>query len=304
MKALRAFGLWVIFATMAIAQAAPHGIFPTHKQRLKNALAELLKVPTPGRASTMHYYGGPVISNVKVYSVFWGANVNSDVKGKIGDFFAASTNSTYLDWLKEYNTNITAMDGRQGTNQSIGRGTYAGAFTIQPKNASASLQDADVQAELDAQIAVGALPRPDDNTIYFIYFPAGINITIDGSTSCEAFCAYHEGFVSKSFGNVYYGIMPDIGGFCQQGCGFSSGLFNSMTEITSHELMEAITDPFPTPGDKPAYPQAWNSTDGQEIGDVCVAMGTSLTTPSGSYALQQEWSNSANGCAKGPYKNP
>ena len=80
------------------------------------------------------YYGGPVISSVKVYSVFWGPKVDPTVTAKIGSFFSATVDSTYMDWLKEYDTSIKAVDGRQGTNQTIGRGTYAGEYTITPKN--------------------------------------------------------------------------------------------------------------------------------------------------------------------------
>ena len=74
-----------------------------------------------------------------------------------------------------------------------------------------------------------------------------------------------------------------------------------MTEVTSHELIEAITDPFPTPGATPAYPQAWNTTDGNEIGDLCAGNDTQLSTAAGNFVLQQEFDNSINGCAKGPY---
>ena len=68
-------------------------------------------------SATLLYYGGPVISNVKVISVFWGSNVDPTVTAKIGGFYAAITDSPYFDWLGEYNTNITAQGGSKGTNQ-------------------------------------------------------------------------------------------------------------------------------------------------------------------------------------------
>ena len=45
------------------------------------------------------YYGEPVLSNVKIYAVFWGATVNAEVQAEIGDFYTAISNSTYLDLL-------------------------------------------------------------------------------------------------------------------------------------------------------------------------------------------------------------
>src|SRR5579884_3555851 len=81
-------------------------------------------------SGNLQYYGGPVISNVKIVSVFWGAGVDSDVQNNIGNFYSALTNSSFMDWFSEYNTNVTAINGRAGTNQSIGRGSFIGNFTI------------------------------------------------------------------------------------------------------------------------------------------------------------------------------
>ena len=227
----------LVLALSAVANAAPHGMYPTHQQRFLNSILS----HKPSTEPQVKYYGGMVIANVKVYSVFWGANVDPTTTGKIGSFFSATVNSTYMDWLKEYNTNIKAVDGRQGTNQSIGRGTYAGEYTITPKNVSTTLTDANIQAEIELQIGAGALPRPDNNTLFMVYFPAGITITLDGQASCQAFCAYHESYVSQTFGNVFYGVMPDMGGACSLGCGFQPQPFDNITEVTSHELIEAIT---------------------------------------------------------------
>ncbi len=285
----------------ATALAAPHGIVPTKQQRFLN---QILRDRSDTGGTKVMYYGGPVIANVKVYTVFWGKSVDPTVTSKIGSFFSAVTNSTYLDWMKEYDTNIKAVDGRQGTNQHIGRGSYAGEYTITPKNTGANLADPDIQAELEYQVSIGALPKPDGNSLYMTYFPAGITLSIDGQQSCQAFCAYHEGFVSKSYGNFYYGVMPDMGGMCSLGCGFNPQPFANMTEVTSHELMEAVSDPFPTPGNSPAYPQAWNTTDGNEIGDLCAGNDTELKTPAGTFTLQQEFQNSIGRCAAGPYSSP
>jgi hypothetical protein len=171
-------------------------------------------------------------------------------------------------------------------------------MTITPINTSSSLSDADVQAELEAQIAAGHLPKPDDNTLYMTYFPAGISISIGSDASCQTFCAYHEGFKSAKLGqNVYYGVMP----VCGFGCGFGGSTFDSLTIVSSHECTEAVTDPFPTPGSSPAYPQAWNDSGGQEIGDLC-AQGNSTVTGHGiTSAVQWEYDNSIGGCAQGPW---
>ena len=90
--------------------------------------------PTCALGTTCHlqYYGGKVIPNVKVYQVNWTAGGQLDMSG----FFDAVTNSGYLDWLDEYDTNIAVVAGSalgaQGTNQLVGRGVSAGSFSITP----------------------------------------------------------------------------------------------------------------------------------------------------------------------------
>ena len=273
------------------ASAAPHGIFWARGAR-----------PTPPvgseAAGKVLYYGGPVISHAKVIAVFWGASVAAETQSKIGPFYANMLDSTYMDWLNEYATNVTAVDGRKGTNQTIGRGSYAGSVTITPANTATDLTDAMVQAELDAQIAAGKLPPADADSLYMIYFPAGVSISIEGQKSCSSFCAYHEGFKSaRSGANVYYGVMP----VCGFGCGVGGSTFDSLTVVSSHECIEAVTDPFPTPGDSPAYPQAWNDPKGQEIGDLCASGNSTVTGHGITSQVQWEWANSSNACAQGPW---
>ena len=294
-------GLLALAFLLPGATKASYGIYPT-----KSALW-----PKPGHRPSragkyqVLYYGGPVISNVRVYAVFWGSSVDADVQHKIGGFYAATVNSTHMDWLSEYNTDIKAVDGRPGTNQSFGRGSFGREITIIPTHTSKNLDDKDIQAEIDLQVANNVLPTPDGNTLFMIHFPPSVNITIEGMTSCQNFCAYHYGFKSQTLGNVFYGVIPDFKtGACSFNCGFSQEAFDSTTIISSHELLEAMTDPFPTPGSNPAYPQAWNTTSGDEIGDLCAVSSTPLKVQNMTYLLQKEYSNAAGSCASGPYQSP
>jgi hypothetical protein len=290
----RVFAALVALVLVAsTASAAPHGIYWA-----QGARPVVLNADKTSSGGGLQYYGGPVISHPKVYAVFWGDNIDSETQSKIGPFFTNMLDSTYMDFIKEYNTNITAVDGRQGTNQTLNRGTYAGSITISPVNTSSSLSDADVQHELDGQIASGKLPAPSDDSLYMIYFPSGVSISIEGSQSCSSFCAYHEGFKSAKTGaSIYYGVMP----VCGFGCGVAGSTFDSMSVVSSHECMEAITDPFPTPGDKPAYPQAWNDAGGQEIGDLCQQGNSTVTGHGITSAVQWEYDNSIQGCNQGPW---
>jgi hypothetical protein len=250
------------------------------------------RTPVPNAGPTARYYGGTVTANAKVYVVWWGdpSKINSAVTaahGGIADFFAGVLNSNFMDWLNEYSTNISVQAGSHmgnaGTGQFIGRGNYAGTFTL-TNIPSGNVTDAQVQTTLDAAFAAGTLPPPDDNAIYAVYFPTGVSISLDGSTSCAGFGAYHEAILETTRHNTYYLVMPD--------CGDS---FKGWTSVSTHELVEAMTDNVPTPANSPDYPQAWNDTMGNEMGDLCNGSGT-VTTDFGSFTVQTIWDERTQAC--------
>jgi len=248
-----------------------------------------------GAATTTElYYGGSVFSNVKVVSVMWGSNVSSTISKAIPGFSKALVNSTFVDQMAQYDTvGITGVNGQPGTNQQIKRGTYLGQKVITPKNTNKTLSDTDIQNELLYQISAGALPANDLNTLYMIYFPSSIKITLDGSTSCVGFGAYHEAVYSQvNANNVFYSVEPD----CRLG-------LTNITIAASHEFVEAMTDNIPTPGSNPAYPQAWNTSTGYEVADLCSGSGK-LTSGTKSWTVTQYFLNSTHACSKGNYVSP
>lgn len=260
----------------------------------------------PAPANDLIYFGGPVISKVKVVTVFWGNNVAPEVKNNVEDFYKSLVTSSFMDAGKEYSTtNLTGQNGQQGSNQVIGRGTYGQTVQIVPASAlnKSKVDDTEIQKELERQVATGQLPAPTADTLYMIHFSGGITITMDDgngglASSCQQFCAYHNGFKSKAGANIYYGAMPELSGFaCSMGCG-SGSLLDRTTTSASHELMEAVTDPFPTPGSHPAFPQAWNTSGGEEISDLCQsAPSGKLIGSAKSYLVTQNYLNSTHACS-------
>src|SRR6185312_12356757 len=118
------------------AQALMHGsyhIFPTKSYLAKQAKEGHRVTPS----GPMFYYGGSVLSNVKLVSVMWSRKVNPVTKNAIPGFSTAIVNSTYVDQMAEYNTKgATSVNGHKGTNQVINRGTYLGQIQIRPHNKS------------------------------------------------------------------------------------------------------------------------------------------------------------------------
>jgi hypothetical protein len=276
------------------AQALVHGsyhILPTKAYLQKHANDAGRVTP----AGPMFYYGGSVLAKTKLVSIMWGNSVNPNTVAAIPGFSAAIVNSTYVDQMAQYNTKgVVATNGHKSTNQTISRGTFLGQVVINPKNKSNNLSDEDVQKELAYQIKKGVLPAADLNSLYMIYFPDPVVITLDGLTSCQDFGAYHfaTNDVKKSKKNIFYAVEPS--------CHYP---VSSITFAASHEYAEATTDNQPTPGSFPDFPQAWNDANGFEIGDKCGTSGT-LTSSGGHWTVTQYWLNSKNGCSTGSYTSP
>lgn len=293
MRLLRILALASLALAMSLpVLAAPEASGAYHLFPMSGLLGTGPK-PRVSSATTMRYYGGPVLPKIKVVSVLWGNDVNKTTVANIGPFLAGIVDSSFVDQMKQYSTNLTAVNGRAGTRQTIGRGTYKGQFRIVPVHQATSLTDAAIRYELQGQIAARHLPAADQNTLYMVYFPRYITVTAGKSVSCMQFAAYHSANPGTVGGNIFYGVMPD--------CGLG---FAALTVASSHEFAEALTDGIPTPGSHPAYPQAWNTIDGYEIGDLCEGTRATLAVGTRRYTVQQLFLNSINNCGKGNYHSP
>ena len=244
-------------------------------------------------SSQLSYNGGPVITSVKIVNVLWGSNVNPQVTASMPVYLKAIVASSWIDGLSQYNT---ASKSSPTSHQLIGRGTFLGQFLITPSNTSNAITEADIQAELTAQLNAGHLPVPEYDelgnleSIYIIEFPPNLTITgNDGSVSCVDFCAFHSD-MSYNGKLIMYAIHPDFSGGCASGCGSGTMLQNQQS-VHSHELAEAITDPEVGTGTISWY----NNTSG-EIGDLCNQSSTDIIIDGQTYTVQQLWSNVRNKC--------
>jgi len=199
-----------------------------------------------GAATPPHltYRGGPLIQNVEVTTIYWGSAWQNDpIRPQLDAFFDFIVTSSLLDQLAEYNV----------PSFTIGHGKHVGSFIV-PQNPPATVDDTAVAAFVQQQIASGAVPAQNVNSLYFVFTPSGVTVTLQGSSSCKQFCGYHN----TPDGSLFYGVVPYAD--CQ-GCDFAGTVFDSMTVIASHELCEAITDPVPGNG--------WYDDANGEIGDIC-----------------------------------
>jgi uncharacterized repeat protein (TIGR01451 family) len=266
------------------------------------------------------YFGGPVISNVHVIAVFWGPNINPAITAGIGQFFTDITSSRYYDLLSEYNTTgiIGAAVPAISSNQVIGHGQFDGGITITPSicpgPTACTISDAQIAAELASQVAAGHLPQPlsdnqgNINSFYMVYFPPGVTITLGTARSCVQFCAYHSNTPSTALlpKLVPYGVEPDFvpPSGCANGCGGNAAMFDNVTEVTSHELFEAVTDALvgSVVGNTPVPPLAWYDfpPDLGEISDLCVGQGATVPAGNTTYVIQKAFSNLQGDCVSAP----
>jgi hypothetical protein len=257
----------------------------------------------------LSYYGVRVVSNMQVVEVLWGTGsylpeVTSTSTPSMASFYQQVLNSTYVDWLSEYDT---AGHAAPTSNQVIGRGAFVNQYVITPSTSASKVDDTTIQAEIAAQIAAGNLPAPttdasgNTNTYYAVFFPHGTSITQSGSGSCVSggFCAYHGTVAaSKNIREFFYGVHPDMqaGSGCDTGCGASTP-FGNYTSVASHEMVETITDAEVGLAFSNAPPLAWYDNVNGEIGDICNAVQGTVTGADGiTYTVQTEWSNHQNGC--------
>jgi len=223
-------------------------------------------------AAQLTYRQGPLLVSVKVFTIFWGqaweTSPNSDLANQINQFFSFVVSSALMDQLAEYSV----------SGQTIEHGSFIGTTTITQPTLSHSVTDAAIQQMLQQQInSNSSVPKPDANTLYFVYLPPGTAVVQGGSRSCQAFCGYHDTFGS----GIYYAVMPFPN--CA-GCLGGMTNLDALTSTSSHEFCEAITDPVPG--------QGWYDDTHGEIGDICAWQTKKL----GNYTVQLEWSNEDASC--------
>ncbi len=231
-----------------------------------------LQAPVRATAPKLVYRGGPLITSVEVFSIFWGADWQQDplagILTQMNQFFDFVVTSSLMDQLSEYSV----------AGQSIGHGKRTGSITLTTPAAPVSVTDGDIQQLLQQEISGNAaFPQPSANTLYFVFLPSGTTVVQGGSSSCQQFCGYHDSIGTQ----ILYAVMPYPD--CP-GCLGGIALLDALTSTCSHELCEAVTDPIPG--------QGWYDDANGEIGDICAWKSKQL----GPFTVQLEWSNRAAQC--------
>jgi hypothetical protein len=222
--------------------------------------------PEPG--DFFHDHGGPVITNVRVVPMFWGSAWNDNLNPnpsvlQVYAGLASIVSGPYMSGLAQYRG--------VGTGQILlESGTREN--TTEPPN---PFNDSNISKLVGDAINAGTVPAPNalpgNQYLYTVFLPPGINPT-NGAGG-------EHTYFNLNGTNVHFAWVTHGGGI------------DSITDLFSHELAEACTDPegsaftFDSQGD-PGY-GGWI-----EIGDVCEAYSARLNN----VEVQAYWSQKDRAC--------
>ncbi len=194
--------------------------------------------------------------------------------------------------LEQFVTKIAGSNYWTAATSEYGVGALTAESAIRlSETPPTTMSDAQVQAWLTSKIVNGddagpPFPQPDDDTVYVVFFPASVTITLMGFPSCNGFDGYHSDFKIGSQKVAYAVLMR-----CTT--------LGAVTLAASHELVEVATDPFSADTTTAAYYQpdadhfVWEyGGGGGEIADMCSAFpNASYVEPDLGYIVQHVWSN-------------
>ena len=242
------------------------------------------------RMPLVDYMGGHLLTSAKIITV----SFSGDDANLIARVQELDDTITQTAWWSASTSQYCELPA----GPCIGPGTGAGHVVLN-ETAPSALVDTDdgknssVVQFIQDRITNGALPAPDDQTIYVIYFPSGTSINFDADKSCSSFGAYHY---SATFS------LPDGG--TQEGAYAIEPRCSGepfITQATSHELIEAATDAHP------GKQRGWVMQDlawqyyGDEVGDLCDhpwggiydVMTVSTIDGGAPFTVQRGWSNAS-----------
>jgi hypothetical protein len=286
-------------------------------------------------AGPITYHQGEVLTNVQVQPVFLGSDWSSSSANQqdaqaVTQYLQYLTNSPYMDMLGEYYENVSNQDNSYKI--PVGRGSVVapdytndslphisqglGINDSMPTTGPTTGARNGLEQYLAQQIQSGNAVRPSfsnvgtEETLYMVFLPPGVTTTTFYNTQQDAngnpvyTLGYHNEFDLPVNVNGLDAVLPVVYAVIPYPQGNTSipGLpnaFNFQTADASHELAEAVTDPYDFFWSKFAIddggwfqpgPDGITVKGGTEIGDLATGYYLQLN----GYVVQAEWSASQN----------
>lgn len=275
---------------------------------------------SPPKGDAVTDQGGPVVATASVYLVYWGSYWAStggiNASRYLDNLFRGLGTSKWARTLTQYcGDGQQPLIGRSGANELAGTATDL-------TNPVGNPGDPQIQAKLQALAPTYKYGRkyPTGLPIPVIVLPPRHQATAD----LENQCSYHNWMKYTRTGPdngsetdyqpymvVDFGAVWDLSESCQYGL---SGPLATLSVVAGHEWAEAITDPF-NPSTFPGL--GWGDlskkveiadlcepvpVDGDSLGLLPYVNSFTLKLPTGSFRMQEMWSNEAGKsgkCVKG-----
>jgi hypothetical protein len=249
---------------------SPHDTQPTDAPAHRGASV----FPASYGSGNLVNHGGHQIPMAGFFAIYWnptvansaGSQGQPNLRTEVQNFVGAFSNSSDYSIITQY-----------GSADAISPILAWAGDLVDSRSAQASFSDAKVKSYIASLFTSGRVV-PDSHTIYGVYFPSGMKITLQGGASCSAFCGYHGNFAYNGQ-DIKYAVFPYSD--CRACSLPGKAVADIITIVTSHEIREAVTDP---------DLNAWYDSVGYEADDKCAWHNLyQLTT--GAFWVQPEYSN-------------
>jgi len=218
--------------------------------------------------------GGPRMAHPQLVPVLFGDDPDAAALASYSRWIVGST------WLLE-----------AGADYGVGAGAVLGVVQ-RTDPAPSAITDAAIVDLVFHGLADGSLPQPPGglgDALYMIHLPAHTVVTAAAARSCVDFAGYH-GSARRDGVELAYAVVPTC-----------PNLHGGLTELeireltTSHELIGAATDPFPSnhPGFQLRDPTSPWLALGDEVADLCTHGDATDVWREAGFVAQRSWSSSA-----------
>jgi hypothetical protein len=225
---------------------------------------------------TVTYHGGGVLPAVEVQALYYGS-----------DWYNNPTYYSQTGYLEGFLNNIvhsSYMDALTNAGYGVGRGSFdGGKIGLANINKAYYLTDASIQSAVQGYISNGTLKSPDANRLYVVFVEDNVAVSSSSGNSQNNFLGYHGAFAGRDYygyaADIHYAVITYPGGSVGNASIPWLSALNGITEVASHEIAEAATDPNVNYKGLGWYDDAANG----EIGDITNAQTTFLN----GYAVQR-----------------
>jgi hypothetical protein len=244
-------------------------------------------------------FTGRVVDNPKYFNVFWADDWNSIndpgfTTDDINNFTSQLTGSNYFDGAAQYGVGSASFDGSHVASACGSPGSSENFLGIWGF----------ISCEVQTPFTGVPFPDTNGNSIYNVWLPRDTDV----GNHCQDFAAYHffSAALTIDFPPPFFIPTPDVQqyAFTALPVTCAHGSFDELTSLSSHEMIEAATDPNFGAGWIDLSTFDFGALDhiakAGEAADICEeGVGAAAESPvrlNNGIMVAPYWSNSANAC--------